>query len=120
MDVETQHPEGPREINELHVPVGKPVKLIMTSEDDPQFLYPGLPGQAGRPAGALQLTVVPGDADGRYHLFCAQFCGTSHSAMVGSVVVMAPLEFAAWLGNPGTQSGVTETRRSRWPPRENS
>jgi cytochrome c oxidase subunit 2 len=118
MDVETQHPEGPREINELHVPVGKPVKLIMTSEDDPQFLYPGLPGQAGRPAGALQLTVVPGDATGRYHLFCAQ--RDVALMMVGSVVVMAPLEFAAWLGNPGTQSGVTETWRSRWPPRENS
>src|SRR5690606_19144843 len=78
-----QHPEGNREINELHVPVGTPVKLQMTSEDVIHSFYV--------PAFRIKMDVVPGryttawfeaTKPGKYHLFCAEFCGTDHSRMV--------------------------------------
>jgi cytochrome c oxidase subunit 2 len=101
-----QHPDGQREINELHVPVGRRVKLIMASEDVihsffvPAFRikYDVVPGQARYTVGWFEATVP-----GRYHLFCAEYCGANHSGMGGWVVVMEPAEYQAWLGG-----GVTE------------
>lgn len=98
-----QHPEGKREINTLHVPTATPVRLIMTSEDVIHSFY--------IPAFRVKMDVLPGrytslwfeaTKPGRYHLFCAEYCGTSHSDMVGSVVVMAPGEFQNWLGGQDT------------------
>lgn len=99
-----QHLDGQREINELHVPLGRPTKLIMTSEDVIHDVFV--------PAFRVKADVVPGrytnvwfqpTKPGRYHLFCAEYCGTRHSGMVGEVVVMEPAEFQAWLsgGGPG-------------------
>ena len=99
-----QHPEGPREINELHVPVGQPVQLVMTSEDVIHSVYV--------PAFRIKMDAVPGryttlwfeaTKTGTFHLFCAEYCGTSHAGMIGRVVVMAPAEYAQWLsgGVPG-------------------
>jgi cytochrome c oxidase subunit 2 len=94
-----QHPEGNKEINELHIPVGKPVKLIMTSQDVIHSFY--------IPAFRIKQDVLPGRYTtqwfeatkvGEYHLFCAEYCGTSHSGMVGKVVVMEPAEYENWLG----------------------
>ena len=97
-----QHMDGQREINELHVPVGRPVKLIMGSEDVIHSFY--------IPAFRVKADVIPGRYNnlwfeatkpGRYHLFCAEYCGTKHSGMIGSVVAMPPDEFQAWLsGGP--------------------
>ena len=93
-----QHPEGPREINELHVPVGVPVKLTMTSQDVIHDFY--------IPAFRVKKDVLPGrytslwfqaTQAGTFHLYCAQYCGTSHSDMIGWVYVMAPSDYAAWL-----------------------
>src|SRR6266436_4987927 len=93
-----QHLDGQREIDELHVPVGRPVKLIMTSEDVIHDVFV--------PAFRVKADVVPGrytniwfepTKPGRYHLFCAEYCGTRHSGMVGEVVVMEPDEYQAWL-----------------------
>ncbi|MFN0152634.1 MAG: cytochrome c oxidase subunit II [bacterium] len=93
-----QHPEGHREINELHVPTGRAVRLTMTSEDVIHDLY--------IPAFRVKQDAVPGrystvwfeaTKPGRYHLFCAEYCGTKHSQMIGSVVVMEPAEYQAWL-----------------------
>jgi cytochrome c oxidase subunit 2 len=93
-----QHIEGRREINELHVPVGKPIKLTLTSEDVIHSFYV--------PAFRIKQDAVPGryttawfeaTKPGRYHLFCAEYCGTIHSGMIGSVIVMEPAEFQAWL-----------------------
>jgi cytochrome c oxidase subunit 2 len=93
-----QHLEGRREINELHVPVGQPVKLTMTSEDVIHSFYV--------PAFRLKSDVVPGRYStlwfeptkvGTYHLFCAEYCGTEHSLMIGRVVVLEPNDFQAWL-----------------------
>jgi cytochrome c oxidase subunit 2 len=99
-----QHPEGNREINELHVPVGQAIKMTMTSEDVIHSFY--------IPAFRMKQDVLPGrytttwfraDKPGTYHLFCAEYCGTEHSRMIGSIVVMDPTAYEAWLagGQPG-------------------
>ena len=100
-----QHLDGQREINELHVPVGRKVKMIMTSEDVIHDLYV--------PAFRVKADVIPGRYShiwfeatkaGEYHLFCAEYCGTKHSGMIGRVVVMEPDDFQAWLSG-GVQEG---------------
>jgi cytochrome c oxidase subunit 2 len=102
-----QHMEGRREINELHVPVGRAVKLTMTSEDVIHSFFV--------PAFRLKADVLPGryttmwfepTATGVYHLFCAEYCGTEHSRMIGRVVVMPPTDYQDWLR--GAASGVSE------------
>ncbi len=93
-----QHPEGKREINELHVPIGQPVRLIMTSEDVLHSFFV--------PAFRVKRDVVPGQyttlwfeatKEGEYHLFCAEYCGNEHSRMVGSVYVLDQREYDEWL-----------------------
>jgi cytochrome c oxidase subunit 2 len=101
-----QHQTGQREINELHVPVGRRVKLIMTTEDVIHSFF--------IPAFRVKMDVVPGrytylwfeaTKAGTYHLFCAEYCGTNHSAMTGSIIVMEPSDFENWLsGNANQQS----------------
>jgi cytochrome c oxidase subunit 2 len=93
-----QHLSGQREINQLHVPVGRPVKLIMTSEDVIHDVFvPGFRVKADVIPGRYTQIWFQPTRPGRYHLFCAEYCGTKHSGMVGEVVVMAPDEFQAWL-----------------------
>jgi cytochrome c oxidase subunit 2 len=105
-----QHPEGNREINELHVPVGTPVKLIMTSEDVIHSFYV--------PAFRMKMDVLPGrytsawfeaTKPGKYHLFCAEYCGTKHSEMIGSIYAMEPTEYQDWLARTaGTSATMAE------------
>ena len=104
-----QHPEGVREINELHVPIDRNVKLTMGSED---VLH-----DFSIPAFRVKMDVVPGKLTtmwfratkpGTYHLFCAEYCGTKHSGMIGQVIAMTPQDYEAWLaggramGSPAT------------------
>jgi cytochrome c oxidase subunit 2 len=93
-----QHPQGNREINELHIPVGKSVKLIMTSQD--------VIHSFSVPAFRIKQDVLPGrystqwfepTKTGVYYLFCAEYCGTSHSGMKGRIVVMEQDEYQEWL-----------------------
>ena len=101
-----QHPTGQREINELHIPAHRPVKLTMTSEDVIHSFYV--------PAFRIKADVVPGKYTsawfeatkmGEYHLFCAEYCGTSHAVMGGRIVVMEPAEYERWLaGGVGEES----------------
>jgi cytochrome c oxidase subunit 2 len=93
-----QHLSGQREINQLHVPLGRPVKLIMTSEDVIHDVFvPGFRVKADViPGRYTQIWFEPTKA-GRYHLFCAEYCGTKHSGMIGEVIVMEPDEFQGWL-----------------------
>lgn len=93
-----QHPTGKREINELHVPVAHPVKLTMASEDVIHSFFV--------PAFRIKMDVVPGryttawfeaTKTGAFHLFCAEYCGAKHSAMIGRVVVMEPMRYQQWL-----------------------
>ncbi len=107
-----QHPEGNREINELHVPVGRPIRLTLTSEDVIHSFF--------LPEFRIKTDVLPGrystlwfeaDRIGTYHLFCAQYCGAEHSRMTGKVVVMEPHDYQSWLagekrGRPPADSGA--------------
>src|SRR5512133_3113409 len=92
-----QHIEGQREINQLHVPVGRDVRMIMTSQDVIHSFYV--------PAFRIKQDVLPGryttawfraTKPGTYHLFCAEYCGTQHSGMIGQVVVMDPSDYQQW------------------------
>jgi cytochrome c oxidase subunit 2 len=105
-----QHIDGQSEINQLHVPLGRPVKVIFTSEDVLHSLY--------IPAFRVKADAIPGRYSsiwftptraGEYHLFCAEYCGTEHSGMIGNVVVMEPNEYQAWLSGGG--SGMTMAAR---------
>jgi cytochrome c oxidase subunit 2 len=93
-----QHPEGKREINELHVPLGRPVRLLMTSQDViHSFFIPAFRiKQDVLPRRYTELWFNPTKV-GKHHLFCAEYCGTDHSAMIGTVHVMDPADYEEWL-----------------------
>jgi len=104
-----QYPEGQREINELHVPIGRPVKVTLASEDVIHSFF--------IPAFRVKHDVVPGRLDsiwftptkvGRYHLFCAEYCGTEHSGMVGWVNVMTETDYENWLSGNGTEGTMAQ------------
>ncbi len=108
-----QQPTGQREINELHVPVGRAVKLLITSEDTIHSFYV--------PAFRIKKDAVPGrysqawfraTETGSYHLLCAEYCGTDHSRMRGQIVVMEPSAYQAWLASgPPPESPATAGER---------
>ena len=100
----TQRLDGVREINELHVPVGKPIKLLMISQDVIHSFYV--------PDFRIKQDVLPGrytsiwfeaDKPGKYHLFCAEYCGTNHSQMIGWIYALEPQQYQTWL-----QQGAAE------------
>jgi cytochrome c oxidase subunit 2 len=104
-----EHVEGAREINELHVPVGRDVKLIMTSQDVIHSFYV--------PAFRIKQDVLPGryttewfrpTKAGTYHLFCAEYCGTMHSGMIGQIVVMEPAAYETWLAGGGATGTLAQ------------
>jgi cytochrome c oxidase subunit 2 len=104
-----QYPEGVREINELHVPLGRPVKITLASEDVIHSFF--------IPAFRIKHDVVPGRYDtmwftatkvGRYHLFCAEYCGTEHSGMVGWVTVMTEGDYENWLNGGGSEGTMAQ------------
>jgi cytochrome c oxidase subunit 2 len=101
-----QHPTGQREINTLHVPVNRPVKITMASEDVIHSLW--------FPSFRVKNDVLPNryrtmwfeaTKTGRFHIFCAEYCGTLHSGMIGWVVVMEPDEYQRWLAG-GTEGSL--------------
>jgi cytochrome c oxidase subunit II len=102
-----QHLDGQREIDELHVPVGRAVKLITTSEDVIHDFYV--------PAFRIKADVIPGryvniwfqaTKPGRYRLFCAEYCGTRHSGMTGEVIAMEPAEYQTWLSGGAPEGSL--------------
>ncbi len=105
-----QHLDGQREINELHIPYGRRVKLTMTTEDVIHSFYV--------PAFRIKMDVVPGKYSsvwfeptkpGRYQLFCAEYCGTSHSGMIGWVDVMDSSEYQAWLSGGAGEGSLASS-----------
>ena len=93
-----QHPTGQREINELHVPVGQPTRLVMTSEDViHSFFVPAFRAKADVLPGRQSSIWFTPTKVGKYHLFCTEFCGSEHSGMVGSIIVHTEEEYQAWL-----------------------
>src|SRR5215208_2313312 len=115
-----QHPDGQREINELHVPLGQPVKLIIASEDVIHSFYV--------PVFRVKQDAVPGryttvwfeaTKTGRFHMFCAEYCGTQHSGMIGRIVVLEPVQYASWLTG-GEASAVGTAAAATLPHAEGS
>lgn len=107
-----QHEGGRREINSLHVPTGRPVVLTMISEDMIHSFY--------IPAFRSKMDVLPGrytvqwfepTQTGTYHLFCAEYCGTDHSRMIGSVIVQTPEQYAQWLEDDEEEPPASRGRR---------
>ncbi len=102
-----QHLDGQREIDELHVPAGRAVRLTATSEDVIHSFFV--------PAFRVKADVIPGryttlwfnaTKPGEYHLFCAEYCGTQHSGMTGRIVVMDPTDYQAWLSGGAAEGSL--------------
>jgi len=109
----TEHAGGQREIDALHLPVNRPVRLMMTSED--------VIHDFSIPAFRIKHDVLPGryeamwfraDRPGTYDLFCSQFCGTDHAKMLGQVVVMQGPDFQQWLQRNGTSDTLVASGRA--------
>jgi cytochrome c oxidase subunit II len=103
-----EHKTGRQEINEVHVPLGVPVRLVMTSQDVIHAFFV--------PAFRLKQDVLPGRYSalwfqatklGVYPLSCSEFCGTDHSRMGGTVIVMPPEDYERWASEK--PSAVEET-----------
>ena len=101
-----QHLGGQREINELHIPMGRSVKLTMTSQDViHDFFVPAFRTKADVLPGRYTNLWFKPTKPGKYHLFCAEYCGTEHSGMIGWVYVMEPAAYEVWLA--GSAAGGT-------------
>ncbi len=93
-----EHPGGQHEINSLHVPTGKPVELILISQDVfHSFSVPAFRVKREAIPGRYNTVWFEPTTPGTYHLFCTQYCGTAHSAMIGDVVVQTPDDYKKWL-----------------------
>jgi len=105
-----QHLDGQREINTLHVPTGRPIQLIMISQDAIHSFFV--------PAFRIKQDVLPdryttiwfrATQPGKYHLFCAEYCGAKHSGMIGWVYAMEPHDYEQWLTEGGAEGSLAST-----------
>jgi cytochrome c oxidase subunit 2 len=104
-----QHMEGQREINELHIPAGQPVRITISSEDVLHSLF--------FPAFRTKMDAIPGrytelwfeaQTPGQYHIFCTEYCGTNHAGMIGTVTVLEPAQFQAWQQGGGLEGTLAQ------------
>jgi cytochrome c oxidase subunit 2 len=104
---EAQHASGRREIGQLHLPLGRPVRMVMTSQDViHSFFVPDFRVKQDVVPGRYTSIVFTPSRTGEYRLYCAEYCGTEHAMMLGRVVVMRPAEFARWLEAGPRQPGM--------------
>lgn len=107
-----QHLNGSREINALHVPVGRAVRLTMTSQDViHDFFVPVFRMKADVIPGRYTRVWFEATQEGHFHLFCAEYCGTNHSAMRGDIVVMSPADYEDWLHESLGERSLSEVGR---------
>jgi cytochrome c oxidase subunit 2 len=93
-----EHPEGVREIDEMHVPVGVPIKLVLASQDViHDFFIPAFRMKQDLIPGSYVTEWFQATQTGTYYLFCSQYCGAGHSSMVGKIYVMSQSDYEAWL-----------------------
>jgi cytochrome c oxidase subunit 2 len=105
-----QHLEGRREINELHIPLGRAVKLTLTSEDViHSFFVPAFRTKQDAVPGRYSTTWFQPTKAGKYHLFCAEYCGTRHSGMIGWIYVMEPQDYQNWLTGESATASLAES-----------
>jgi len=108
-----EHREGLREINELHVPVGRPVRITMTSEDViHSFFIPDFRTKQDVVPGKYSTVWFNASKTGKYHLFCAEYCGTNHSAMIGWVYVMEPADYETWLSGGAAEGSLADNGKT--------
>jgi len=104
-----EHANGRREINELHVPLNTPVKLIMTSQDViHSFFVPAFRNKRDVVPGRYSVLWFEADRAGEYPLLCAEYCGTDHSAMIGRIIAMPPEAYARWRDEGARHPGVAQ------------
>ena len=106
-----QHPSGQREINTLHVPVNRPIRITLASEDVIHSLFfPAFRIKADALPNRYRTMWFQATKTGRFHIFCAEYCGTQHSGMIGWVEVMGPAEYQKWLagGSEGSMASQGE------------
>jgi cytochrome c oxidase subunit 2 len=107
-----EHPEGKGEIDELHVPVNVPVRLILTSQDVIHSFYvPDFRVKADALPGRYTTLWFKATRVGTYPLFCAEYCGTDHSRMRGRVIVMKEADYENWVRDRTAASSLTEQGR---------
>jgi cytochrome c oxidase subunit 2 len=108
-----RHPDGRREFNTMHVLVNRPVRLLLSSEDVIHSFFV--------PAFRLKQDLVPGKTveawfeptrTGTYTLFCAQYCGTEHSEMLGQIIVQSPADYATWLAGDWKDAAAAAARNA--------
>jgi cytochrome c oxidase subunit 2 len=110
-----QHIEGQREINQLHIPAGRAVKLTMASEDViHSFFVPAFRTKEDVVPGKYSVTWFEPTKPGKYHLFCAEYCGTNHSGMIGWVYVLKPEDYQSWLSGGVPQESLAESGARRF------
>ena len=101
-----EHPGGQHEINALHIPTGKPIQLTLISQDVfHSFSIPAFRVKREAIPGRYTSVWFEATTPGTYHLFCTQYCGTNHSAMIGDIVVLTPDGYKQWLA--GSTSGMS-------------
>jgi cytochrome c oxidase subunit 2 len=102
-----QHPTGVREINQMHVPVGRNVRVTIGSEDViHNYSIPAFRVKMDAVPGRLTTLWFKATVPGTYHLFCMEYCGTKHSGMIGDVVAMAPEDYETWLAAGGATAAA--------------
>jgi cytochrome c oxidase subunit 2 len=106
-----QHPTGVREINQMHVPIGRNVRVTLGSEDViHNYAIPAFRVKMDAVPGKLTTLWFNATVPGTYHLFCMEYCGTKHSGMIGDVIAMTPEDYEVWLAAGGTvETGPVET-----------
>ena len=108
-----EHIEGQREINELHIPVGRPIRVTMTSEDVVHsFFVPAFRTKQDVVPGRYSTTWFTATKAGRYQIFCSQYCGTNHSAMIGWVYAMEPKDYQIWLGGSAAEGSLADNGKA--------
>ena len=104
-----EYPGGQREIDSLHVPLNTPVELVMTSQDViHDFFVPAFRVKRDVLPGQYETLWFTADRIGTYHLFCSQFCGTGHAAMIGAVTVLSGPDYQRWLAQNGTSGTLAQ------------
>jgi cytochrome c oxidase subunit 2 len=104
-----QHTGGQSEINALHIPVNRPIRLVMASQDViHSFFVPALRLKHDVVPGRYQDLEIEARIPGHYHLFCAEYCGTDHSGMIGEVVAMEAPDYDSWLVQQNPSSSLAQ------------
>jgi cytochrome c oxidase subunit 2 len=107
-----EHNGGQREIDALHIPTGRPIELVMTSEDViHDFSVPAFRIKRDVLPGRYEMIWFQANESGSFQLYCTQFCGTDHSVMTGYVIAMQPVDFQHWLEDNRSSQKLAATGR---------